>query len=67
MDVLVQEFANVGLTLLCFVVGVLVVGDLDGNKVKTGSSFSLSYSVIGDVVGSVVGDVVGIVTFVVKL
>ena len=29
MDVLVQEFANVGLTLLCFVVGVLVVNWLD--------------------------------------
>tara|TARA_Y100001938_G_scaffold113354_1_gene155533 strand:- start:590 stop:715 length:126 start_codon:yes stop_codon:yes gene_type:complete len=31
MDVLVQEFANVGLTLLCFVVGVLVVNWLDRN------------------------------------
>ena len=29
MDVLVQEFANVGLTILCVVVGVILVNWLD--------------------------------------
>ena len=31
MDTLVQEFANVGLTILCVVVGVLIVNWLDRN------------------------------------
>ena len=31
MDVLVQEFANVGLTILCVVVGVIIVNWLDRN------------------------------------
>lgn len=31
LDVLVQEFANVGLTILCVVVGVLIVNWLDRN------------------------------------
>tara|TARA_B100000287_G_C20330903_1_gene661739 strand:+ start:451 stop:594 length:144 start_codon:yes stop_codon:yes gene_type:complete len=31
MSVLVQEFSNVGLTLLCIVVGALVVRWLDRN------------------------------------
>tara|TARA_B100000214_G_C23691642_1_gene501119 strand:+ start:518 stop:649 length:132 start_codon:yes stop_codon:yes gene_type:complete len=30
-DVLVKEFANVGLTILCVVVGVLIVNWLDRN------------------------------------
>ncbi len=30
-DVLVTEFANVGLTILCVVVGVLIVNWLDRN------------------------------------
>ena len=31
MDTLVQEFSNVGLTILCVVVGVLIVNWLDRN------------------------------------
>ncbi len=31
MNVLVNEFANVGLTILCVVVGVLIVNWLDRN------------------------------------
>ena len=31
MNVLVSEFANVGLTILCVVVGVLIVNWLDRN------------------------------------
>ena len=31
MDILVQEFANVGLTILCVVVGCLIVNWLDRN------------------------------------
>ena len=31
MDTLVQEFANVGLTILCVVVGVIIVNWLDIN------------------------------------
>ena len=31
MNVLVNEFANVGLTILCVVVGVLIVNYLDRN------------------------------------
>ena len=31
MSVLVNEFANVGLTILCVVVGVLIVNWLDRN------------------------------------
>ena len=31
MSVLVSEFANVGLTILCVVVGVLIVNWLDRN------------------------------------
>ena len=31
METLVQEFANVGLTILCVVVGVIVVNWLDRN------------------------------------
>ena len=31
MNVLVNEFANVGLTILCVIVGVLIVNWLDRN------------------------------------
>ena len=31
LDVLVKEFANVGLTILCVVVGVIIVNWLDRN------------------------------------
>ena len=31
METLVQEFANVGLTILCVVVGVIIVNWLDRN------------------------------------
>ena len=31
MNVLVNEFANVGLTILCVVVGVMIVNYLDRN------------------------------------
>jgi hypothetical protein len=31
MNVLVKEFANVGLTILCVVVGVIIVNWLDRN------------------------------------
>ena len=31
MDSIVQEFSNVGLTILCFVIGVIVVRWLDKN------------------------------------
>ena len=36
MDVLVQEFANVGLTILCVVVGVIIVNWLDRNVFNKG-------------------------------
>ena len=31
METLVQEFANVGLTILCVIVGVIIVNWLDRN------------------------------------
>ncbi len=34
MSVLVQEFSNVGITILCVVLGVLIVNWLDRNVFK---------------------------------
>ena len=31
LDILVKEFANVGLTILCVIIGVLIVNWLDRN------------------------------------